>query len=173
MSEEMSRYSFVVVFCLGLLTGLGAYAQAPGAPFGTREPRVCPPRKIVGVPNADQARALFICDHEQYVGGYVYLVSDVAVQIGKSRPFDSWYDKGHSDIDVAAKVYPIKGNFSVFQCSRRDAMLGQDPSRNCMRTDFVDSTGTCYLSTFAEWHCDMGGGRTTTVGAYQGPPAGP
>jgi hypothetical protein len=165
---------------LAMMPGFGTTAhsqQEAGAAFGAREPRACPPRKFAGAPTAEQARALFICDLEKYnVGhGYLYLASDVVVEIGKSRPY-SRSDSGPTDIDVSARVYPIQGNFTTYQCSRRDAMLGQDPNRNCLVTVFSQATGTCYTSTFGEWHCGMISGAGTTVTqleAFQSPPKGP
>jgi|SRR6185437_12740463 len=171
----MIRKSLLTACCLAFVLQLSslpnAHSQALGAAFGSREPTPCPSRKFAGPPTAAQARALFICETEKYVNGYVYLVSDVSVEIAKPRPYSAWYDSGHGDIDVEARVYPIQGHFSDFQCSRRDAMLGQDPNKNCMRIDFPNATGTCYKSTFGEWHCSMGGGTTTTAKGFQAPPA--
>ncbi|HEV2562657.1 MAG TPA: hypothetical protein VGT78_11005 [Rhizomicrobium sp.] len=172
----MNRLLTTLCAALLLQTALIASAQsqpAQGAAFGTHEPRTCPSRKIAGVPNANQARALFVCDSEAYAGGYVYLVSDVAVQIGKSRPYNAWSDSGHSDIDVSLPVYPIQGHFTSWQCGQRSAMLGQDPNRNCIRTDATEATGSCYKSTFDEWHCGMIGRRSAMMPGYQAPPSGP
>jgi len=143
------------------------------SPFGAHEPRTnCPPRKFAGPPTARQAMDLLICDSEKYVGGYLYLVSDVTVQTGKSRPYSGWSDSGHTDIDTTAAVWPIQGQVTSFQCSRRDAMLGADPSRNCLRTDNTQATGTCYVNTFGEWHCAMPGGTGVFMPGNQPPPAG-
>ena len=147
-------------------------AAAASSPFGAREPRTnCPPRKFAGPPTARQALDLFICDSEKYVGGYLYLVSDVTVRTGKSRPYSAWSDSGHTDIDTTAAVWPIQGRLTSYQCSRRDAMLGADPNRNCLRSDSPQATGTCYLSTFGEWHCAMMGAGTFVPG-NQPPPTG-
>jgi hypothetical protein len=147
-------------------------AAAADSPYGAREPRTaCPPRKFAGPPTARQAVDLLICDSEKYTGGYLYLVSDVTVQTGKSRPYSSWSDSGHTDIDVSAAVWPIQGRVTTFQCSRRDAMLGADPNRNCLRTDTAPASGTCYVNTFGEWHCAMAGTGAFMPGA-QPPPVG-
>ena len=148
--------------------------QTPAAadsPFGAREPRTCQPGKFDGPPTARQAMDLFICASEKYAGGYEYLVSNVTVQTGKSRPYSAWSDSGATDMDVTQAVYPIQGRLTAYQCSRRDAMLGQDPARNCIRTDSDPATGTCYKSTFGEWHCFMMGAGVFTQG-YQPPPTG-
>ena len=173
----MNGRSIWTALCIGLVMQLGAIASAQtqaaqGAAYGTREPRACPARKFAGAPTASQASALFVCDHEKYIGGYEYLVSNVKVETGKSRPFLVATDSGYSDIDVSARVYPIQGSFTGYQCSKRDTMLGQDPNRNCIRTDTPQATGTCYESTFGEWHCLMGGAGTFMSG-YQLPPATP
>jgi hypothetical protein len=146
-------------------------AATADSPFGAHEPRACPPRKFDGPPTARQAMDLFICDAEKNVGGYVYLVSNVTVQTGKSRPYSVLADGGHSDIDVSAAIYPIQGRFTDFQCNRRDAMLGGDPNNNCLRTDFEPATGACYENTFGEWHCGLQGAGVLTQG-YQSPPTG-
>ena len=57
---------------------------------------------------------LFICASEKYVGGYEYLVSNVTVQVGKSRPYSAWSDSGASDIDPTAAVYPIQGRVTSY-----------------------------------------------------------
>ena len=124
-----------------------------------------------GPPTARQAMDLFICDSEKYVGGYVYLVSNVTVQIGKSRPYSEGSDSGASDIDVTAAVYPIQGRVTGYQCNRRDAMLGQDPDRNCLQSNSDPARGVCYKNTFGEWHCMMMGAGVFTQG-YQPPPTG-
>jgi hypothetical protein len=144
-------------------------AAAADSPFGAREPRACPPRKFDGPPTARQAMDLFICASEKYLGGYEYLVSNVTVQIGASRPYAEASDSGASDIDPTAAVYPIQGRVTGYQCNRRDAMLGQDPNRNCLRTDSDPATGTCYKNTFGEWHCMLMGAGVFTQG-YQPPP---
>jgi hypothetical protein len=147
-------------------------AAAAGSPFGAHEPRTsCPPRKFAGPPTARQAMDLLICDSEKYVDGYLYLVSDVTVQTGKSRPYSGWSDSGHTDIDTTAAVWPIQGQMTNYQCSRRDAMLTADPNRNCIRTDHAQATGACYVSTFGEWHCAMGGAGAFMPG-LQPPPVG-
>ena len=50
-------------------------------------------------------------------------------------------------------------------------MLGQDPDRNCLRSDLEPAVGTCYKNTFGEWHCLIMGAGVFTQ-AYQPPPAG-
>jgi len=170
---QMKKLAATLGVALTVQLGLaiaGVQAQpAPGAAFGAREPTPCPSRKLPGRPTAAQALALVVCDDEKYAAGYEYLVSGVTVQIGKSRPYSAWSDSGHTDIDVTAPVWPIQGSISNFQCSRRDAMLGQDPDRNCLRTDSPQATGTCYENTFGEWHCAMAGAGTWAAG-YQPPP---
>lgn len=171
----MNHGPFWLAACMVSTMSLGAMeqaraAQAQGALYGAREPRACPSRKAAGAPTAAQARALFICDSEKYIGGYLYLVSNASVQIARSRPYSAWSDSGNTNIDVAGPVYPIQGHFSSSQCSKRSTMLGQDPSRNCIRTDFPNATGTCYKSTFDEWHCKLGGGTPTMVKGFQAPP---
>jgi hypothetical protein len=146
-------------------------AVAPDSPFGAREPRTCPPRNFPGPPTSRQALNLFVCDAEKDLGGYRYLVSNVGVQVGASRPFEEASDSGASDIDVSALVYPIEGHMISYQCNRRDAMLGQDPNKNCLQSNVAHSTGTCYKSTFGEWHCMMMGGAVLSPG-YQPPPTG-
>ena len=146
-------------------------AATADSPFGAREPRGCPNRKFDGPPTARQAMDLVICAQEKYLGGYEYLVSNVTVQIAKGRPYSAWSDSGASEIDPTATVYPIQGRITTFQCSRRDAMLGQDPDRNCLRSDSDPANGTCYKNTFGEWHCLIMGAGVFTQG-YQPPPTG-
>jgi hypothetical protein len=144
-------------------------AAAADSPFGAREPRPCPNRKFDGPPTARQALDMVICASEKYAGGYEYLVSNVTVQIGKSRPYSAGSDSAASDIDPTVAVYPIQGRVTSYQCNRRDAMLGQDPDRNCLRTDADSALGNCYRNTFGEWRCLIMGAGVLAPG-YQPPP---
>jgi len=175
----MNHGPFWLAACMVSTMSLGAMEQAhanppaQGALYGAREPRACPSRKAAGAPTAAQARALFICDNEKYISGYLYLVSNVSVQIARSRPYSAWSDSGNTNIDVVSPVYPIQGHFSSSQCSQKSTMLGQDPSRNCIRTDFSNAVGTCYKSTFDEWTCRLAAPPGTTVTSpkgFQAPP---
>ena len=85
---------------------------------------------------------LFICDAEKNVGGYVYLVSNVTVQTGKSRPYSVLADGGRHDIDVSAAIYPIQGRFTDFRCNRRDARdAGRRSQQQLPSCDFEPATG--------------------------------
>jgi hypothetical protein len=147
-------------------------AAAADSAYGAREPRTNCPSKFPGPPTARQAMDLFICGAEKHIGGYLYLVSDVTVQIGRSRPYSAYSDGGATDIDSSAAVWPIQGRFTSYQCSRRDAMLGADPNRNCLRTDVAQAPGACYLSTFGEWRCALSGVGGVFMAGNQPPPVG-
>ncbi|HEY3800880.1 MAG TPA: hypothetical protein VGL58_21205 [Caulobacteraceae bacterium] len=153
MNRNLSRLACALAASASL--SAGAASAQPASDYGAREPRPCPSRTMAGAPSAHAALALFVCDMEKYANGDLYLVANAVVQIGKSRPYSSWYDSGHGDIDVSRAVYPIQGHYTAYQCTRHDRMLGQDPARNCIRTDVTQATGVCYLSTFGEWHCGM------------------
>jgi len=146
-------------------TGMGAEPH-PGAPYGARDPAVCSSTKdpVKGAPSAAQAKAYFLCGltGEKETGGYLYLISDLKVDVaGSSRPYNAWTDST-PDIDPKQPVYAIKGSYSLYQCMHPGQGGGNSYpiGKNCNRTDAGGNTplraaGICYKDSFAEWHCYM------------------
>ena len=130
--------------------------------FQARNPRVC--GKMTHVPNAAQAAVMVQCDREAAsrltsFTPILFLATDVQVEIGAPRNFiqslDSW-----QDIDVKAKVYPLRGSATSWTCEyARDSL----PYLNCNREGpSSKSVGECWHTNFGDWRCQMtvGGGAS-------------
>ena len=136
------------------------YAQGVGAKFGARDPHTCNSRKepAKGTLTAEQVKKYFFCDQERVWTGattFLNLVTDVKVEIGKGRPFNRSTDGfQNSDIDASEMVYPIRGGFTKWQCSPHGEW-NVVPGKNCTKFENPNAGGTCWKSTFSEWHCTM------------------
>lgn len=161
------------LFLLATLATPCAFAQkSVGVKFGAPDPRTCSSRKANGAPTAAQLAQFFICDTEKMTpstvsGDLLYLVGNLNLQVGKGRPFnvntDSW-----SDVDPSQTVYPIRGNYTEWQCLEPDPHpIGNAPraGKNCFKYDAPGATGVCYKDTFGDWHCKF---CCATVGSGQG-----
>ena len=145
---------------------LGAlvYACAPslvhaqngvGAKYGARDPQTCTPDKS-GALTLDSARRLFTCSSEQLTGDYLYLITDLNLEMGASRkgnPRSDTYD----DLDPNAPVYPIRGSFTRYQCSRQFNLDASHSNvgTNCNAYPQPKAQGICYRTTFGDWKCKM------------------
>ncbi len=143
-----------------------------GAKFGTREPSTCASRKgPINVPNATQ---YFHCDNEGvFSRDYVYLVSDVVIQVGSPRPFNMSVDAGASAIDTSAQVYDIRGSYTQYQCAAQTTMANAFAnSHNCNKYIKTAAQGSCFRDTFGDWHCSMTAKAGSGQIQNQLPPAG-
>jgi hypothetical protein len=96
----------------------------------------------------------------------ITLATEVQVEIGSPRNFmpamDSW-----SDIDTTAKIYPIRGTGTMWQCSP----VPQYPAgQNCVSYPAAGlGKGSCYKTTFGDWTCHMPIGGPRQVLRQKGP----
>ena len=176
----MSKTALSLVSIFLLISTLPSSAQDVGRRFGSRDPRTCASR--TEALTAETARQYFVCDQEFTVGPNgsgesIYLVSDVTVQLGKSRPFNSNTDTfGFAQtnaIDPAQRVVPIRGSFNEFVCGKL-GQINAAPGRNCNLTTNPHAAGLCFLNSFGDWHCtmtDLGGVREFV--ASHAPPTQP
>jgi hypothetical protein len=143
-----------------------------GGKFGTREPATCPNRKTS--PNAATARQYFICDAEATLfPDTMNLVSDVTVEVGSPRPFNSNQDSVSHGIDVRSVVYDARGKFTAYQCRPQSSVLNDFANtHNCVKYAFTSAQGRCFKDTFGDWHCVMTGGSGGDQIRDQMPPAG-
>jgi hypothetical protein len=113
----MRRFLLTVLIMAGSL-GLAHGQAGVGKKFDTRDPLECNSLKKVtaGVPSSSQIKDLVTCKAEGTGGCCIYLMENVKVEIGKSRPFSSWSDVGNADIDNSQPVYPIRGTADKYQC---------------------------------------------------------
>ena len=131
-------------------TGIGAEPH-PGAIFGARDPAVCASRKdpAKGAPSVSQATAYFSCDSE-LLNGYLYLVSDVKLQVApSSRRFNILTDTT-GIIDPKQPIWDIRGTYTKYQCNNpATGTPGEWPiGKNCNRSDVTNATGMCYQDTW-------------------------
>lgn len=155
----MLRLLATTLLCLG---GLAAAPPTPasaqqtlGAKYGTREPRTCADRTAParGAITAAQALRYFICDAESEFGPKLYLVENVQLQVGRSRPFQMRTD-AFTDVDPSQPVYPIRGGFVRYQCGEPNK-IENNFGKNCSVYESPNASGICYKTTFEEWHCTM------------------
>ena len=143
-------------------SGGGSAAEISGPPtfneaYQSRNPRICAP--VTSPPNVAQAAALVQCSTESDTTGsstpLITLVTDLQVQMGAPRDYmpgmDSW-----SDIDVRGKVYPLRGQGTMWQCS---PVAQYGVGQNCVNYPAAaGGQGTCYKTTFGDWKCHMSTG---------------
>lgn len=158
--EVILKGKLLLIFVALLAVTFPFAIAQPGAgkPFGARDPRTCPSRNA-GL-TAAQAREYFICDSEvaEVYTGSLYLVTDVTVQVGKGRPFnmqsDSFGWATTNGIDPTQTVYPIRGSFTSWQCSKLGTITGV-PGQSCTMTPQPAAQGICFKNSFGDWHCTM------------------
>jgi hypothetical protein len=145
-----------------------------GAQYGTRERATCNSRS--GPINATTARQYFICDTEgESLGRAMILVTNVSVQVAASRAFNWNQDSAHNGIDPSQPVYDIRGSFQEYMCNKPIfADNAFAVTHNCSLYNEPQAQGTCYKTTFGEWHCDMAdaNGGNTPAARNVMPPAG-
>ena len=147
---------------LALLSSMPANAQdSVGAKFGSRDPRLCASR--AGPLTTETARNYFICDSEYTVGPnasgeFIYLVSDVKLELGRPRPFnpitDTFGFAESNSIDPSQAVVPIRGSFNNWDCGKL-GQINASPGKNCNLTPNLHAIGLCFTNSFGDWHCTM------------------
>ena len=94
----MRRLVLAVLTIAGTI-GL-AYGQAGvGKQYDTRDPFVCKSSKepAKGAPSPSQAKNYVRCAAEKTAGCCIWLMENVQVEVGKSRPFSGYTDVGNED----------------------------------------------------------------------------
>lgn len=148
---------FIFVFVLNLIALTVPTHAEMYELYGTREPNKCGPFvEISGAaPTIEEAAArIYICEYESDpigVASKLYLIEDLSIQVGRSRPFGQISDYSLRDADTSQSLYPIRGTLTLVQCSEtndrnRGANCAEYPSKG---------EGVCYRNTFDEWSCPM------------------
>lgn len=136
-----------------------------GESYGSRDPVACP--QVQGDhPTLDEAVLLFRCANE-IEAGHLYLIEDVRLQIGSSRPYQ--FGDGYPEIDRNMPLYPIRGGWVEYQCSNIKTYPGAAPN-NCTVFDKANGTGVCYRTTFGDWRCQMQGASANLRPGWVPPP---
>ena len=152
-------------------TGSGSDLSGPpvfNARFQTREPRKC--SQVKSPPNVSQAIALIQCQREHMEAHNVWLTTDVKAEMGSARDFIYRTDQGWPEIDTSAKLIPLRGSWTVYNC----AGIGEDVNgikgKNCMKSVVAEATGACWKTTFGDWKCDESGPGDQPVWNLPPPP---
>lgn len=141
------------------------------AKYGTRLPRVC--SKVTSPPNGSQATALAQCQAEglNTTTQSIILVTDLTVEMGSPRDFMPGADNFLRDIDTRAKVYPLRGQSTRWDCGQVNA---GNVGKNCMTWPRVEGEstgqGSCWYTLFKEWKCTMSMGGPTWKANVPAPP---
>ena len=149
------------LFCsstLALLVCAGTWLPAQagtGAPYGARDPQTCTADNSKTL-TVDEARKLFMCFNEVVTGDYLYLIEGLNMTLGAPRkiiPTTDTYDA----IDADAPVYPIRGSFTRYQCSRQYNIDASHTNvgTNCNAYPQPRAEGICYKTKFGDWSCKM------------------
>jgi hypothetical protein len=153
--QSLLLAAIVGIFLFG--AGSSVFAQQGiGARYGARDPRTCADTKnpTSGAISAEQATKYVISNLEHQFGENLYLVENVKVEIGGSRPYNAYTDSGAADIDTTAPVYPIRGSFDQYQCAPISKLYPNN-GRNCTLYHMRKAEGKCYKTTFGDWCCTM------------------
>jgi hypothetical protein len=163
---------------LTLVTSLGcnsAGGQAPGDLSGppvllplyqARAARTC--TKLTTAPTLAQAVALVQCAMDGISSGSLYLTQNVNIEMGTPRAFVYNVDAGSSGIDLNAQVYPLRGSYTGYMCSRIGSMA--PAGHNCMKSDVPVATGTCWKTSFGDYKCLLKGAVPKMEGGMPPPP---
>jgi hypothetical protein len=154
-------------------SGGGSAADISGPPtfnemYQSRNPRKC--AEVTTPPTVAQAMALVQCSTESDTTGsstpLITLVTDLQMQLGAPRDYMAGTD-GWSDIDVRAKVYPVRGQGTMWQCS---PVAQYGVGQNCVNYPAgPGGQGSCYKTTFGDWTCRMTTGSAHQVQKLKGP----
>ncbi len=167
----------LVLAAIATIILLGAFSSALthpgiGAEFGARDPRTCKdktqPRS--GALSAEQAKEYLICDTEGLVN-QLYLIDEVTVQVAPGRRYNANEDINFPDIDLKFLIYPIRGSYKSYSCSRIN-LERSNLGRNCMIYDEPHANGACYKDSFGDWRCGMTDVSTGQFTAYDVAPPG-
>ncbi len=156
----MKRIILAVLTFAGTI-GLACGQTGVGKQYDTRDPFVCKATKepVKGGPSSSQAKDYVRCGAEKTGGCCIWLMENVQVEIGKSRPFSAYTDVGNEDIDNSQPVYPIRGTADSYHCQPPGAAGGGVPAKgkNCTVTKAAPIAGICYKTTFGDWRCPVHG----------------
>jgi len=181
--SALSRSALLIFAAVGSLlaaqgcnrgaAGSGTGASLSGPPvfnqqWQTRSAREC--ARVTRVPNASQAAALVQCTMESQNSQGITLMQDVKVEMGDARAFIAGTDDYWESIDRSAKVYPLEGSQTLYQCAQVDDVI-HTKGKNCTVSPWTTSEGRCWKTTFGDWKCNMTGSGGTPLYNQPGPTA--
>jgi hypothetical protein len=102
--------------------------------------------------------------------GSIILVTDLTVEMGAPRDFMPGADNYLRDIDTRAKVYPLRGQSTRWDCGE---VRADNAGKNCMTWPRVEGgaagPGSCWYTLFKEWKCNLSMGGPTWKANVKGP----
>lgn len=163
-SNRLSRSGLLATVPLAVLgmaiLATPASAQTDAAAYGTRAPVQCGPfRSFDGTPAA--ATRIWQCASERdalpSASGSLYLLEDIAIQVGAARAYSVVQDMYLTEPDPAGRVYPLRATWTLVQCSViRDFAPLYNIGSNCNEY-YKRGEGSCYRTLFGDWRCSLNG----------------
>jgi hypothetical protein len=179
MNKEQSRrcqfalIAVAIASIILLVASSRTNAQAGiGKKYGSRDPRTCADRTQPkgNTITAAKAKEYIECS-EFYDTQNLYLVDEVVVQTGSSRPYNPREDMRVSNIDVRIPVTPIRGHLKKYQCGQVND-IKHNAGENCFIYDWQNAKGLCYKDSFGDWQCTMSDGTAILPVKKDVPPPG-
>ena len=130
--------------------------------FDTRAIKPCGD-PVRSQPNTKEIEALIRCNFEKKMSDRIYLVEDIKVQAGGTRAYNQFSDGYATSIDTNAKVLPIRGSLTTYQCNPLSkfskALAGRyyvdNTNESCLISRQPDAEGKRFKTTFGDWWCGM------------------
>jgi hypothetical protein len=176
ISSTYARPVALCIFVLTLLTPLGCKSSG-GAGSGqsaasisgpltilpeydARAPRTC--AKVTSPPSAELAAVMVQCTMEGLSDTGLGLFQDVKVEMGAPRPYNGYSDAGLAGIDTTAPVYPLRGSYTGYFCTKWGGTL-VPIGHNCVVSAVPSAEGACWKTSFGDWSCKMQGAAPQMV----------
>ncbi len=123
--------------------------------YDARGPRTC--SKVTSPPTAAQAAIMVQCSMDGLSQTGLQLTQDVQLEMGSPRPFVYNTDAGLSGIDLNAQVYPLRGSYTGYFCTKWGGTL-VPIGHNCVVSAVPAAKGWCWKTSFGDYSCKLQGG---------------
>ncbi len=123
--------------------------------YDARAPRTC--SKVTSPPSPEQAAVMVQCTMDGLGATGLALIQDVKLEMGSPRPFVYNTDAGLAGIDLNARVYPLRGSYTGYFCTKWGGSL-VPIGHNCVVSAVPVAQGWCWKTSFGDWSCKMQGG---------------
>lgn len=172
----MLKRIFIAASALCALAWASPTLAQTEAEFATRSPVACG-ASVRSQPNTKEIEQLIRCNHEKKQSQTIYLVEDIKVEAGGTRSYNSYTDSYATGIDTSAKVLPIRGSLTTYQCvplSKFSKYQGpyqvDNTNKNCLVVKQPKAEGKCFKTTFGDWWCGMSQSVATEDFLHDQPP---
>ncbi len=129
-----------------------------GAPYGARDPYTCSSTTTpkTGAITVATAEEYAICGFEHESNGFLYLVENVNLQVGRGVVPRGTFYIPKPGMDPKAPVYALRGTYDWYQCGKEDPTYAPyAPGKNCSVHHEVNGSGSCARTTFGDWKCNL------------------